>query len=223
MKTICLALAAALVAQADTRPRPHAEDYSAHQSTPAVAIAAERLPPEQVKNLFTADLHKYIVVEVAVYPVDGHTVYLRPADFLMKNGKGQTIRAAAPAAVAATKHGRPPDYGSPGRNVDIYPNAGIEVGHVSGPYGHGTWTSVESGVGVGVGPGGPPPGAYPYPQSTARARDRMERELSDKSLEQGAVTTPVAGYLYFPSDHKKNVTYDLVYYGDNGKITIPLK
>jgi len=40
----------------------------------------------------------------------------------------------------------------------------------------------------------------------------METELTEKGLPEGAVTAPVAGYLYFPLvPKKKNTKYQLQY------------
>jgi hypothetical protein len=42
-------------------------------------------------------------------------------------------------------------------------------------------------------------------------------------LTEGAASKAVAGYLYFPSASKKNVTYDLEYNGATGRARLMLK
>src|SRR5260370_8735643 len=89
---------------AGTRPRPSSTDYRAQETAGDVTIAAEILPPNQVRNLFSTDLSKYIVVEVAVYPKDATSAAVHPIDFTLKLGSGDVVRAANPAAIAHTKH-----------------------------------------------------------------------------------------------------------------------
>jgi hypothetical protein len=51
----------------------------------------------------------------------------------------------------------------------------------------------------------------------------METELTEKALLEGAVTQPVAGYLYFPFPGKqKNVAYDIEYRYQGEKFLLPL-
>jgi hypothetical protein len=204
------------LAFAGTNPRPSAFDYRVQGTSGDVTIGAEIVPPNQVKNLFSTDLSKYVVVEVAVYPKNGTTATLQHIDFSMKVGS-ETVRAAAPDAIVHRKQQQAstPSPSLPG-NVNVYPTAG--VGYESGPYGRGVYH--EEGVAVtGGGMGGPRPPAYPtnYPDSGA------SQELIDKALPEGAMSKPVAGYLYFPVSGKKKATYDLEYYAVDGKIQLMLK
>jgi Transposase len=75
---------------------------------------------------------------------------------------------------------------------------------------------VMSGVGVANNPQGTlgPPSNVPDPWT-------MEQELQDRSLLEGKITQPVAGYLYFPKLKKaKNAAYQITYYGMNRKLTL---
>ena len=204
------------MALAGTHPRPSSFDYRAQETSGDVTVAAEIVPPSQVKNLFSTDLSKYVVVEVAVYPKDGTTANLQRIDFALKVGSN-TVRAAAPEAIARTRQRAATPPPSSSSDINIYPTA--EIGYESGPYHRGVYTAEGVGVAVG-GPPGPP--RYP-PASTDADRDVMQQELADKGLTEGATSKPVAGYLYFPVSGKKKATYDLQYYGSEKKILLELK
>ena len=53
----------------------------------------------------------------------------------------------------------------------------------------------------------------------------MEQELTDKALPEGKVDHVVAGYVYFPkpATKQKNPAYELLYYGAESKLRIPVK
>lgn len=212
MKTTLLFCVATLCL-AGTRPRQTPQDYKSHESVSDIIVAAEVVPRDQVKNLFSADLKKYVVVEVAVYPSGSQPLTLQMSDFTLRCGS-QTVRAALPQAVPHALHGRDPQLPS---DVAVYTTGG--VGYESGPYGHGV--SYGGGVGVATGPGvgGPRPGPDP------RDRDAIQYELQDKGLPEGPVARPVAGYLYFPfpSNKQKSVAYELQYDGDPGHLRLNLK
>jgi hypothetical protein len=51
----------------------------------------------------------------------------------------------------------------------------------------------------------------------------MEAELDEKGLHEGALATPVAGYLYFPLAKKaKNAHYELEYMLNGNKVVLRL-
>jgi hypothetical protein len=213
-----LALAALIpLCFAGTRPRQSPTDYRAQETVGDVTVAAEILPPNQVRNVFSTDLSKYIVVEVAVFPKDGTTVDVNRMDFSLKLGSGQTVRAANPAAIGRPRQQTSPP--SPGKTspVDVYTTVG--VGYESGTDRNGQnrkGVYTETGVAVAVGqPGYPSPPTYP--PST------VQMDLEDFALPEGATSKVVAGFLYFPSSSKKNVTYDLEYYTPQGRAHLNLK
>ncbi len=84
---------------------------------------------------------------------------------------------------------------------------------------------MSTGVGIGVGVGNPAP-AGPPRASTDADRETMELELSEKSLREQKVTTPVAGYLYFPmtSSGKRNASesHELEYFGERSNLSLRL-
>jgi|SRR5579884_1146055 len=216
MKT-ALVFAFSTLCFAGTHPRPSAQEYRAQETLPNVTVAAERIPPDQVRNLFSTDLSKYIVVEVALYPRDGKSVNVNAGDFVLRAGSGETVRAANPAAVAHARQQASIPKSSPS-DITVYPTAGI--GYESGPYGRGV--TKEAGVAVGVGQ--PPYPQPPGPASTDRDRATMQQELEDKGLPPGATATPIAGYLFFPAPTKqKRVTFDLEYFTHDGTARLPLK
>lgn len=202
---------------AGTRPRTTSSDYRAHEIAGDISVGAEILPPTQVRNLFSTDLRKYVVVEVAVYPKDGQTMEVHAGDFLLRLGSGENIRAANPAAIARVRQQAATPAVKPGPAIDVYPTVG--VGYESGPYHRGVTT--EAGVGVAV--GGPSGPAYPPPASTDQDRRTMQLELEEKGLPDGSTSKPVAGYLYFPVSSKKTITYDLEYHGGTGTARLMLK
>ena len=74
--------------------------------------------------------------------------------------------------------------------------------------------------------GGPMP---PAPGATDVDRSTMQSELWDKSLPQGEIRKPVAGYLYFPmpADQKKSGSasgkaFELVMHSQDAKIRVAL-
>jgi len=205
------------VAWAGTHPRPSAFDYRVQGTSGDVTVAAEIVPPNQVKNLFSTDLSKYVVVEVALYPKDGSTATVQHIDFSMKVGS-ETVRAAAPDAIVHQKQQASAPRPSSPSDINVYPTAG--VGYESGPYGRGGVYHEEGVAVTGGGWGGARPPAYPtnYPPDPYASQ-----ELIDKALPEGAMSKPVAGYLYFPVSGKKKATYDLEYYAPDGKIQLMLK
>jgi hypothetical protein len=76
------------------------------------------------------------------------------------------------------------------------------------------------GVGTGVGVG-----QTTSPVTTDSDRKTMETELSDKELKSGDVSSPVAGYLYFPVTGKEKGGYQLEYHGADttSKLTLSEK
>ncbi len=213
---------------AGTRPRPASAEYRAHETAGDVTVAAEILPPNQVRNLFSTDLSKYVVVEVAVYPRDGSTVDVNRMDFALKPGSGELVRAANPAAIARTR--QQASTPRPGKPADINVYTTVGVGYESGTNqndpnrnGPNRNKGVYTDVGVAVAVGQPPYPAPPGPASTDQDRRTMQMELEDNGLPEGQASKAVAGYLYFPTSTKKTVTYDLEYYTPQGRLHLTLK
>lgn len=231
-----LALAGGAVLLGDSpgiHPRPNAQQYGASVRVPNATVAAAALSADEVKHSFTTDLSKgYVVLEVAVYPDRDGNVKISPEDFMLKfAGQGALIRPSEPAVIASAMRPKSsPAYGSAaGRStIDIVPTASVE--RVSEVYTDPTtgkrktdsgWVT-STGVAVSGPNHGPPAMSGP---GNARDRETIEAELADKSLPEGTIGQPTAGYLYFPTPKgiKKNGSYELQYLGQssNIKLSVP--
>ena len=207
MKAFGVALLACSLAAGNGLPaRSQVSDYPAKAEAAKFVLAADVIPPEQVRNEFSTTLvPKYQVLEVALYPSKGATVDVELLDFGIRVD-GRLIRPASSRTIAAmiqkkAKEGR--------RDIALYPGVGVSTG---------TWgTGTNVGVGVGVG------GNRPGPASTDRDRRVMETELEDRGLEDGIVDKPVAGYLYFPVGETKSDTMELVYQHADGDARVVLE
>lgn len=68
----------------------------------------------------------------------------------------------------------------------------------------------------------------PAPGASDVDRSTMQSELWDKSLPQGEIHKPVAGYLYFPmpEEQKKSgasgKAFELVMHSQSAKVRVPL-
>lgn len=211
------------------RARPSPDDYPAQRAEQKLTVGAALLSREEVKNSFATGLvPHYIVVEVAVYPGSG-PVELKPDDFVLRVGTTRAVvRPVEGRTIAARLHRKTNDaqrQASSPSDITVYPTVGVGVG--SGPsYPDGRRTSgVSTGVGVGVGVGGAGGPTNMPPASTDADRKTMETELSDKALPEQRITTPVAGYLYFPvttSEKRKQTSYELEYTGTASRFTLRL-
>jgi hypothetical protein len=229
MRRLALTLAGAIIAigappsdKAGIHPRPNANEYPAHEQQSGTSYAAAAPSKEELHNSFVTNLADgYIVLEVAVYPKSGDKLDLNRDDFLLRvGGSGDAIRPADPETVAGVLQRKNTPRPPSNSDVTVYPSVGVGYGSGTTPDGrhvHG-WET-QTGVGVGVGPTGPP---NPAPGSTDRDRSVMTAELNDKALPEGAVSAPVAGYLYFPMPSKKKASgvYELRY--DNGAANVRL-
>ena len=143
-------------------------------------------------------------MEVGVFPAVA--VELRPQDFTLRAGNDdQAFFPSAPEEIAIDLAAARP------RRVRVFPSVGI--GYENGPWGRG----LSTGVGVGV------DGQRPYPRGPMGANRRViEIELRDKSLPEGSLTEPVAGYLYFPVKLQRNVHYNLELTRNGQVLSLPL-
>jgi hypothetical protein len=215
--------------RAGLRPRPSRDDYTARAGNKQLTVAAALLSNEQVNNAFATELAgNYIVIEVAVYPEKEGSLDLRQDDFVLRIGRSRTlVRPVDARTIAARLHRKAASQASPNSPSDImlYPTVGVAVG--SGPsFPDGTRrTGVSTGVGIGVGVGSPVPG-NPPPASTDADRETMQLELSEKGLPEQKITTPVAGYLYFPmtATRKREAgeSHELEYFGAKSKLSMRL-
>ncbi len=204
-------------------PRPSPQDYPAHEQSAGSTYAAASLSKEQIRKTFASNLaSRYIVLEVAVYPGKDGSLQLDHGSFFLRIGSaGDVIRPVSPDVVAGVLQRKNTPQTPSRSDVTIYPTAGIGYESGTTPDGrrvHG-WDT-QAGVGVGVG-GAASPYPYPAPGSTDRDRAVMASELTDKSLPDGTITTPVAGYLYFPAPSKRSSgVYELQYAADKSSVQL---
>jgi len=221
MRTFRLAgvLLASLAAADDTRVAPRAKptDYPAHDSVKAAVLAAAVVPPDQVKKIFSADTAKqYVVVEVAVYPEDGHSLNVDLFDFELNTGD-QVVRASEPRDIGtAWPSAKNPSIGSRGPNVTA--ESGVIVDRETDPNTGRPRTSVGTYQGVAV-------SNYPRPdpppqQSTNPRQSDTEDKMRRLALPEGAAKAPVAGYLYFRHQKHKQDSFTLNYSNDDGSVDL---
>jgi hypothetical protein len=211
------------LAQTGILPRP-ATEYPVRQTAGGVTVAARALAPGQVRKLLPPDLNRasYIVIEVALYPAAGQSIDLSSADFLLRSGPNSETLASVSGADIATvlaKHGYTPRQP---KDVTVVTTAHAGYESTNDPATGQRGRAVYTGTGVGVGVGNPRP-PFPDPAAADRYRDGIQRALDAKSLPEGLVTSPVAGYLYFPKPHGKAAPLELDYYGaaDQIKLRLP--
>lgn len=206
-----------------TVPRSAATQYPAHaEEADTVSIGAKLLTSNEVRKTFVSDLnHCCVVVELAVFPQSGKSFEVSADDISLRIAGTETAAKPASAKVISAslqKNARQE------RDITVSPVSSI--GYESGPVydpatgtvrrGGGVYTS--TGVGVGIGGRGNQPGA------SDKDRSVMETELSEKGLPEGAVTTPVAGCVYFQLSPKgKNTKYQLQYTVNGKQMTLALR
>jgi hypothetical protein len=220
-----LLLSASIVWAQQTPPRAHGVpvratpgDYPVHLHLNGVTYAASVVPANEVKHTFAFDITKrYVVFEVALYTDAGSHVQLDPGGFVVRIPRSGDIAHNADSVTVASviqQENIPKPASRVGPVV-----ASTEVGYESGrdPYTgqrvHGTYTATQVGVGAGNDPGPP---RYPSPGGYPQDRALLESQLWDKSLPEGDIQRPTAGYLYFPASllkKKSDNVYELQYLG----------
>ncbi len=171
--------------------RASAARYTVHAQLQGVEVGATQLTSDEVRKIFDTDLNSCcLVFEVAVYPAKGETSEITRKDFTYRVvGTDITIKPSSPQILALSLQ-----LVSRAR-TDLTPHGSVGVVYNSGGYdpvtgqmrGRGIGTSADVNVGASQ------PGAH----STEGDREFMEAELTDKSLPEGRVSSPIAGYVYF--------------------------
>ena len=194
-------------AQNPPAPRSSASDYGSSAQESQYSIGAKLLSKTQVQNTFATPLSgRYLVVEVGFYPADGKGVDLESSGFSLRSADAKSsVTPASPEEIASILQKTPKSS----RDVTLYPTA--NVGYESYPVYTGTGVKRVGGpvYGAGMGVGVDPKTSQ---ATTDSDRKTMETELSDKALKSGDVSSPVAGYLYFPISGKEKGNYELEYH-----------
>ena len=221
-RSLCLAATGCIVVLAarggtGVPPRPTSSDYPVHQAAGAAPIAASLVPPDLAKRIFPADVNKnYFVVEVAVYPLDGQTVYIDSFDFGLKFGEDEVSHPRTPQEIASMWAEK--NTPQPPSKVGVTAESGVVYSSGNDPVNGRTrgWGTYN---GVAVGPGQPSP--PPPPPGDPRA---VEAQVGARALPEGPAVRPVAGYLYFPLISKKKnprAAMELQYLKDGVLVSLP--
>jgi hypothetical protein len=221
IRFLCVAIAGfaavlAVCAGDGVPPRASGSDYPVHRDSQNFTIAAAMVPPELAKKLFPTEVWKdYLVVEVAVFPLEGKTVYVDSFDFGLKFGAVEASYPRTPEEIVSIWEEK--SAPQPPNKVDVTTVAGVVYTSGSGPDGHSHGWGTYSGVGVG--PGQPTP---PRPLSTDP--QVFEANVRARALPEGPAVRPVAGYLYFPLPSKKakGEPTELRYLKDGVLISLPI-
>jgi hypothetical protein len=158
---------------------------------------------DEVRRAFGFDVDRTcLIIEVALYPKNGQERKLLVSDFSLRIvGTNTVVKPSTATAVAANWQ----QVFRERQGVKTDPSGEVAVGsqevHAEGQVHVGTVDSP------------------PHPAS-AKDRDTLEAELAEKALAEGKVSSPVAGYLYFPTlPRKKHATLQLEH-ETNGSIVI---
>jgi hypothetical protein len=206
----------AVAAPKGTVPRSSPSRYTLHAERNGVGIGVVLLTSEQARRLFVSDVnHCCVVAEIALYPANDKPLDVSLNDFALRVNDSEVATKPGSAKVVAAALQK--KAGST-RDITVAPSVG--VGYGNGGYdpatGQRTGGGVyqQAGVGVGIGSSGPQPG------STEKDRAAMETELSEKGLPEGAASSPVAGFVYFPVAPKKNAKLTLEYKINGEKVLL---
>jgi len=182
-------------------PRPKPSDYPVHETAKNAVLAAAIVPPEQVRKMLTPDISKgYVVVEVAIYPEDGHSFDVDLLDFSLKVGN-QIIHADKPRDVAMPWPEKTGPLSSD-RGPTVTTETGVMVARGTNPVTGRPQTSTGTWEGVGV--SNDPRDRPAPPPSNKPDRSAAEARVRDRALPLGETKRAVAGYLYFPQYGKKH-------------------
>lgn len=177
-----------------SEPKPKAEDYEVHASTPTAIIGAEYMVHSFSRGDKAFLAKDYLVVEVALYPPKDTIFQIQNADFSLRiNGKKAVLMPEAVSMVVASlQH---PEWEQPKPNGEI-----------------------DAGTGnAGVAIGGPPRNSHPFPGSNEPGTELpprvdvpkdnptgMEKEVVkadvvavETALVEGPHHSAISGFLYF--------------------------
>jgi hypothetical protein len=223
MRLIPVVLTSVLLASAGdlgVPPRAGAADYPVHQDTKAATLAAARVPVRQVEKMFSPEIaRQYVVLEVAVYPKDGHSFDVDWFDFGLKTG--ETVAHVEKPRDVATPW--PEKSSQPDKPVTVATETGVIYSRTNDPVngrqsGWGTYTGVAVTNDPRAATPPPVPKQGPDPQM-------VEQRIREKSLPQGGTRSAVAGYLFFPQynvKHRKGESSELQWSKDDDSAVLRL-
>lgn len=208
----------ALAGPKGTVPRLAPTQYPVSAQRDGFSIGAKLLSRKEARKNFVSDVNSCcIAVEIAVYPDKDKPLNISLNDFILRvKNVESALKAASPRIAAASVQ----KNAKSGRDIAVFPTStvGYSSGSVYDPVtgtrqGGGVYT--QTGVGVAVGrPNGP--------GVSDKDRSVMETELAEKGLPEGAASSPVAGYIYFPVSPMKKADYQVEYVSDGKKLVFPV-
>ena len=210
---------ASLAGPRGTVPRSSAALYPMHAQHNALSLGAKLLTREEARKTFVSEVNSCCtVIEIAVYPDKAKPLNLSLNDFVLRAKGAEAATKPSTAKLAAASIQK---NAKTGRDVAVFPTTSI--GYSSGSvYDPATGTRQGSGVytqtGVGVAIGSPT-----GPGVSDKDRSVMETELSEKAIPEGAASTAVSGYIYFPVVLKKKAEYQLEYTVEGQKLILPIR
>ncbi len=197
--SVCFAAMLAGAGDSGVPPRATASDYPVHQNAKTATLAAVLVPAEQTSKMFSADIaRRYVVVEVAVYPTDGHEFDCDWFDFALKIGN--TISHVEKPRDVATPW--PEKNTSPQKPVSVTSETGVIYSRTNDPINgrRSGWGTYE-GVAVTTDPRASAP---PPPRHAEVDPQMIERRVRERSLPEGRTRSAIAGYLFYPQYSKKH-------------------
>lgn len=201
-----------------TVPRVTADRYAAHGETQGTSVGAALLTAKEVRTKFISDVNQCcLVIEVGFYPAKDKAQVIASHDFSMRVGESDIwVKPTSPnETVASILNSAGSRRGTP-----VTPSVGVGYGTGSATGGsgrertHSVYTQGSSGVGVAD------PTARPAPSEADRKA--MVGELTEKGLPEGTVSTPIAGYLYFPLAKQKKASIELEYLLNSNRMVLKL-
>jgi hypothetical protein len=199
--------------------RQSASEYAAKAQWQNATFAASLVPSKQVEHLFAFDISRsFVVFEVACYADGAAAVKISREAFVVKSKSGiDPVHRADPDTVASTIERQNQPSLPSATGLDVATAATIGVQHGTDPYTGRPVTNVYTGGQVTTETGrrdNAPPPRDPKPGATPEDRTMLAAQLRVRSIPEGPVNHPVAGYVYFrKSDIKAQAdgTYDLQY------------
>jgi hypothetical protein len=222
----------ALATSRGTAPPPSADKYAAHAENDGAVIGITRLRAPQLRKAFAVDKvtssdleESCFVVEVGLYPAKNRTVEVSLAGFALHvQGEDASVKPSNAGAVVAKLPYRVQVGQNGGTGPVIGPRPSMDPGTggiyrdpVTGmPTRRGAHTPKGTDGGTGA-------GESPSPQTSASGvwRD-LEMQMTEKALPEGSTGSPVAGYIYFPVETKKDARYQLEYTLNGKRVVLPL-
>jgi hypothetical protein len=226
-----LVMAFAFAESQGSAPRAAANKYQAHADDHGASIGATRLSSGQLRKVFSldkptsADLDDCcIVLEVGLYPARDGKLEVNLADFALRvkgeqattrPSDSKTVVAQLPYWIQVGQSGHGGLMGDPRPQLDS-PTGGVSRDPVTGMP-RRTDGYPNRGVDVGSSPQEPTSKPEASPQ-----RRELELKLAQKALPEGETATPVAGYIYFAVEKKKDAKYELEYKLNGKSVVLPL-